>query len=122
MLGECTNKLAKRSYLVIVNGQTHRRNRHALRVVNECPPLPERDTPMPLHSREASTILPPVDDNVPQNGDSSHHDDPVVPHDTPSIDVSPSRAVLAPTRVETSHVRRGTRARKLPAYLADYQP
>ena len=77
---------------------------------------------MPLHSREASTSLPHVDDNVPQNGELPHHDDPVVPHDTPSIDVSPSRAVLAPTRVETSPVRIGTRARKVPAYLADYQP
>ena len=121
-LGECTNKLAKRSYLVIVNGQTYRRNRRALRVVKECPPLHERDTPMPLHSREASTSLSPVDDNVPQNEDAPHHEDPVVMHDTPSDDVSPSRAVLAPTRVETSPVRRRTRARKLPAYLADYQP
>ena len=121
-LGECTKKLAKRSYLVILNGQTYRRNRRALRVVNECPPLPERDTPMPLHSREASASLPPVDDNVPQSEDAPHHEDPVVMHDMPSIDVSPSRAVLAPTRVETSPVRRGTRARKLPAYLADYQP
>ena len=121
-LGECTKKLAKRSYLVVVNGQTYRRNRRALRVVNECPPLPERDTPMPLHSREASKSLPPVDDNVPQNEDAPHHEDPVAMRDTPSIDVSPSRAVLAPTRVETSPVRRGTRARKLPAYLADYQP
>ena len=69
-LGECTNKLAKRSYLVIVNGQMYRCNRRALRVVNECPPLPERDTPMPLHSREALTSLPPVDDNVPLNEDS----------------------------------------------------
>ena len=121
-LGECTKKLAKRSYLVTVNGQTYRRNRRALRVVNECPPLPERDTPMPLYSREASASLPPVDDNVPQNEDAPHHEDPVVMHDTTSIDVSPSRAVLAPTRVETSPVRRGTRARKLPAYLADYHP
>ena len=121
-LGECTQKLAKRSYLVIVNGQTYRRNRRALRVVNERPSLPERDTPMPLHSREASISLPPVDDNVPQIEDAPHHEDPVVMHDTPSIDVSPSRAVLAPTRVETSPARRGTRARQLPAYLADYQP
>ena len=121
-LGECTKKLAKRSYLVIVNGQMYRRNRRALRVVNECPPLPERDTTMPLHSREAATILPPVVDNVPLNGDSPHREDPVVMHDTPSDDVSPSRVVSSPTRVETSPVRRGTRARKLPAYLADYQP
>ena len=63
-LEECTTKLAKRSDLVIVNGQMYRRNRRALRVVNECPPLPERDTPMPLHLREAATILLPVDDNV----------------------------------------------------------
>ena len=120
-LGEGTKKLAKRSYLVIVNGQMYRHKRRALRVVNKCPPLPERDTPMPLHSREASTSLPPVDDNVPLNGDSPHREDPVVMHDTPSDDVSPSRAVSSPTRVETSLVRRGTRARKLPAYLADYQ-
>ena len=121
-LGECTKKLAKRSYLVIVNGQTYRRNQRALRVVNECPPLPERDTPMPQHSREPATMLPPVDDNVPLNGDSPHREDPVVMHDTPADDVSPSRVVSSPTRVETSPVRRGTRARKLPAYLADYQP
>ena len=68
-LEECTKKLAKRSYVVLVNGQMYRRNRRALRVVNECPPLPDHDTPMPLHSREAATILPPVDDNVPLNGD-----------------------------------------------------
>ena len=66
-LGDCTQTLAKRSYLVIVNGRMYRRIRRALRVVNDCPPLPERDTPMPLHSREASTTLPPVDGNVPLN-------------------------------------------------------
>ena len=114
-------KLANRSYLVIVNGQTYRRNRRALRVVNECPPLPERETPMPLHSREASTSLPLVDDNVPLNGESPHREAAVVMHDTPA-DMSPSRVVSSPTRVETSPVRRGTRARKVPAYLADYQP
>ena len=92
-LGDCTQKLAKRSYLVIVNGRMYRRNRRALRVVNDCPPLPERDTPMPQHSREASTTLPPVDGNVPLNGDSPHREDPVVMHDTPSDDVSPSRVV-----------------------------
>ena len=121
-LGECTKKLAKRSYLVIVNGQMYRRNRRALRFVNECPPLHERDTPMPLHSREASTSLPPVNDNVPLNGEPPHREDPVVMHGTPSNDVSPSRAVSSPIRVETAPVRRGTRARKLPAHLADYQP
>ena len=121
-LGDCTQKLAKRSYLVIVNGRMYRRNRRALRVVNDCPPLPERDTPMPLHSREASTTLPPVDGNVPLNGVSPHREVPVVMHDTPSDDVSPSRVVYSPTRVETLAVCRGTRARKLPAYLADYQP
>ena len=121
-IGECTKKLAKRSYLVIVNGQMYKRNRCALRVVNEYPPLSERDTPMSLHSREAATSLPPVDDNVLLNGDSPHREDPVAMHDTPSDDVSPSRVVLSPTRVETSPVRRGTRARKLPSYLADYQP
>ena len=63
-LGECTKKLAKRSYLVIVNGQMYNCNRCALRVVEECPPLPEHDTPMPLHLREAATSLPPVDDNI----------------------------------------------------------
>ena len=67
-LGECTKKLAERSYSVIVDGQMSRRNRRALRVVNECPPPPERDTQMPLHSREAATILPPVDDNDPLRG------------------------------------------------------
>ena len=77
-------------------------------VVNECPPLPVRDTGMHLHSREASTSLPPVDDNVPLNGDSPHREDPVVMHDTASDDVSPSRVVSSPTRIETSHVRRGT--------------
>ena len=75
--GECTKKLAKRSYLVIVNGQIYRHNRCALRVVNEYPPLSERDTPMSLHSREAATSLPPVDDNVPLNGDSPHREDTV---------------------------------------------
>ena len=111
--------------MVIVNGQIYRRNRRALRVANECPPLPERDTPMPLHSREASsTSLPPVDDNVALNGDSPHREDPVVLHDTPSDDMSPSRVVSSPARVDTSPVRRGTRARnfKVPSYLADYQP
>ena len=110
--------------MVIVNGQIYRRNRRALRVANECPPLPEHETSMPLHSREAATILPPVDDNVPLNGDSPHREDPVVLHDTPSDDMSPSRVVLSPARVDTSPVRRGTRARhfKLPSYLAEYQP
>ena len=121
-IGECTQTLAKCSYLVVVNVQIYRRNRRALRVVNECPPLPVRDTAMPLHSREAPTSLPPVDDNIPLNVDLPHREDPVVMHDTPSDDVSPSRVVSSPTRVETSPVRRGTRARKLPAYLADYQP
>ena len=51
-----------------------------------------------------------------------HREDPVVMHDTPSDDVPPSRVVSSPARVETSPVRRGTRARKLPSYLADYQP
>ena len=120
-IGECTQTLAKCSYLVVVNGQMYRRNRRALRVVNECPPLPVRDNGMPLHSREASTSLPPVDDNVPLNGHSPHREDPVVMHETPSDDVSPSRVVSSTTRVETSHVRGGTRARKLPAYLDDYQ-
>ena len=66
--------------------------------------------------------LSPVDGNVPLNGDSPHRDDPVVMHNTPSDDVSHYRVMSSPTRVETSPVRRGTRARKLPAYLADYQP
>ena len=89
-LRDYTQKLAKRSYLVIGNGRMYRRNRRALRVVNDCPPLLEHDTPMPLHSREASPTLPPVDGNAPLNGDSPHREDPVVMHDTPFDDVSPS--------------------------------
>ena len=93
----------------------YRRNRFTLRVVNECPPLHARESTMPLHSREASTSLPPVDDNVPSNGDSLHREDLVV-----IDDVSSSRVVSSPARLES--VRRGTRSRKLPSYLADYKP
>ena len=43
-LGECTKKLSHRSYAVLANGYVYRRNRRALRVVNESlPPLPESE-------------------------------------------------------------------------------
>ena len=75
-------EISQTSYLVIVNEKIYRGNRRALRVINECP-LPDPET-MPLHSREASTTLTPVNDNVPLNGYLPQREGPVVMHDTPS--------------------------------------
>ena len=117
-LGECSKKLSNRSYLVLVDGQTYRRNRRALRAVNESAPQPECEIPKSPLSQAADEIAStpfPSDDSVPMVEDHPPREDPVLMKSTPQRDLSSDR-------VDSSPVRRSRRARKPPTYLADYQP
>ena len=62
MLGECTKTLSNRSYVVLVQRHTYRRNRRHLRLVYENLPLPDskpweiRANPLPLEAGPMSRI------------------------------------------------------------------
>ena len=113
-LGECTKKLSKRSYVVLVQGHTYRRNRRHLRVVYENLPLPDSEpwevsaNPPPLEAGSMSHTPPRAETRMPIS-ELPPSEEPVPMQDTPL------------PRVDSIPVRRGTRTRKPPAYLADYQ-
>ena len=93
-LGECTKKLSNRSYVVLGQGHTYRRNRCHLVLSLKAGPMsrtmPRSETRMPMSE------LPPSEERMPIQ-------------DTPQ------------PRVDSTPMRRGTRTRKPPAFLADYQ-
>ena len=113
-LGECTKKLSKRSYVVLVQGHTYRCNRRHLRVVYENLPLPDSEpwemsaNPLPLEAGSMSRTPPRAETRMPMS-ELPPSEEPVPMQDTP------------PPRVDSTPVRRGTRTRKPPVYLADYQ-
>ena len=129
-LGECTKKLSHRSYAVLVNGYVYRRNRRALRVVNESlPPLPESE---PLTSstdlsdlpREASCTTRHDRSSGPEESPRREESSPLV--ESPSCGDASHRedveSVPATTaRASPTQMRREPRTRRPPAYLADYQ-
>ena len=115
-LGECTKKLSKRSYVVLVQGHTYRRNRRHMRVVYENLPLPDSEpwevsaNPPPLEAGSMSRTPPRAETRMPMS-ELPPSEEPVSMQDTPP----------PPPRVDSTPVRRGTRTRKPPAYLADHQ-
>jgi len=108
-LGECTQKLSHRSYVVRIDGQTYRRNRRALRVVTES--LPERERELCENTIDLPRKTGATLHSTPPREESPEREEPMPASDSPPhVGSSP---VL---------VRRGTRSRKLPAYMTDYQP
>lgn len=116
-LGECTKQLSHRSYAVLINGHVYRRNRRALRVVDERLPasLLDSSRAAPSTHREESRPeeSPSWEDSAPPD-DSPTHEDASCREDVELTPVTPARVTPSPTRRET-------RARRPPAYLADYQ-
>ena len=97
-LGECTKKLSHRSYAVLVNGYVYRRNRRALRVVNESlPPLPESE---PLKSSTDLSDLPRKATRAAFS--TPHHEESSGPEEL-SWRKKSSPLVESPTRDDASH-------------------
>ena len=96
--------------VVLVQGHTYRRH---LRVVYENLPLPASEpwevsaNPLPLEAGSMSRTPPRAETRMPMS-ESPPSEEPVPMKDTP------------PLRVDSTPVRRGTRTRKPPTYLADY--
>ena len=113
-LGERTKKLSNRSYVVLVQGHTYRRNRRDLRLVYENLPLPDsepwemRGNPLPLEAGPMSRTTPRAETRMPMS-DLPPSEEPMPIQDTPL------------PRVDSTPMRKGTPTRKSPAYLADYQ-
>ena len=115
-LGACSKKLCNRSYVVLVQEHTYRRNRRHLRLVYDNFPLPDcepwemRANPLPLEAGPMSPTTPRAETRMPIS-ELPPSEQPMPIQDTP------------PPRVDSTPVRRGrgTRTRKPPAYLADYQ-
>ncbi|KAK2153090.1 hypothetical protein NP493_2359g00009 [Ridgeia piscesae] len=77
-LGECTKKLSNRSYVVLVQGHTYRRNRRHLRLVYENLPLLDsepwemRANPLPLEAGPMSRTTPRVITKRRANADTGY--------------------------------------------------
>ncbi|KAK2192446.1 hypothetical protein NP493_31g04003 [Ridgeia piscesae] len=72
-LGECTKKHSNRSYVVLVQGHTYRRNRRDLHLVYENLPLPDsepwemRANPLPLEAGPMSRTTPRAETRIPMS-------------------------------------------------------
>ena len=137
-LGECTKKLSKRSYVVLVQGHTYRRNRRHLRVVYENLPLPDSEpwemstnppsleagsmsrTPPRAETRMPLSELPPSEEPVPMS-ELPPSEEPMPMSESPPSEEPVPMQDTPPPRVDSTPVRRGTRTRTPPAYLVDYQ-
>ncbi|KAK2184104.1 hypothetical protein NP493_283g06029 [Ridgeia piscesae] len=122
-LGECTKKLSNRSYVVLVQGHTYRRNRRHLRLVYENLPLPDsepremRANPPPLEAGPMSRTTPRAETRMPMS-ELLPNEEPM-----PITGYTICRYMIHHHHVWTRHqcAEAHARTRKPPAYLADQQ-